>query len=68
MLVPLLSLAALLVAIALSVFSRLNVGLLGLGFAYALGVFGAGMKVREVSAGFPTSLLLTLLGLTLLCS
>ncbi len=66
MLVPLLSLAALLVAIALSVFSRLNVGLLGLGFAYALGVFGAGMKVREVSAGFPTSLLLTLLGLTLL--
>ena len=66
MLVPLLSLTALLVAIALSVVSRLNVGLLGLGFAYALGVFGAGMKVREVSAGFPTSLLLTLLGLTLL--
>ena len=66
MLVPLLSLAALLVAIALSIFSRLNVGLLGLGFAYALGVFGAGMKVREVSSGFPTNLLLTLLGLTLL--
>lgn len=66
MLVPLLSLAALLIAIALSIFSRLNVGLLGLGFAYALGVFGAGMKVREVGAGFPTNLLLTLLGLTLL--
>lgn len=66
MLVPLLSLAALLFAIALSIFSRLNVGLLGLGFAYALGVFGAGMKIREVNAGFPTSLLLTLLGLTLL--
>jgi di/tricarboxylate transporter len=66
MLVPLLSVAALLVAIALSIFSRLNVGLLGLGFAYLLGVFGAGMKLREVSAGFPTSLLLTLVGLTLL--
>ena len=52
MLVPLLSLAALLVAIALSVVSRLNVGLLGLGFAYALGVFGAGMKVREVPITF----------------
>ena len=66
MLVPVLSLVALLVAIALSIFSRLNVGLLGLGFAYALGVFGAHMTVREVSAGWPTSLLLTLIGLTLL--
>ena len=66
MLVPLLSLVALLIAIALSIFSRLNVGLLGLGFAYALGVFGAGMKIRDVNAGFPTSLLLTLIGLTLL--
>ena len=66
MLVPLLSLAALGVAIALSIFSRLNVGLLALGFAYALGILGAGMTVKQVNAGFPVNLLLTLLGLTLL--
>ncbi len=66
MLIPLLSLAALGVAIALSIFSRLNVGLLALGFAYALGILGAGMTVKQVNAGFPVNLLLTLLGLTLL--
>lgn len=62
----LLSLAALLVAIALSVFTRLNVGLLGLGLAYALGIGFVGMTAKEVSASFPNSLLLTVLGLTFL--
>jgi len=66
MLGPVLSLLALLVAIALSIFSHVNVGLLGLGFAYALGVFVLGMKTQQVSAGFPTGLLLTLVGLTFL--
>lgn len=66
MLGAILSLAALLTAIALSIFSRINVGLLGLGFSYALGVFFLHLKVKDVSAGFPTGLLLTLLGLTLL--
>lgn len=66
MLIPILSLAALGIAIAVSIVSQQNPGLLALLFAYGLGVLGAGLKVREVSAGFPTSLLLTLIGLTLL--
>lgn len=66
MLGAILSLAALLVAIALSIFSHINVGLLGLGFSYALGVFVLHLKLKDVSAGFPTGLLLTLVGLTLL--
>ena len=66
MLGPILSLAALLVSIILSIFTRINVGLLGLGFAYALGVFVLGLKTKDVSASFPTGLLLTLVGLTFL--
>ena len=66
MLGPVLSLVALLVAIALSIFSRINVGMLGLAFAYAIGGLLLGLPTRAVSAGFPTGLLLTLLGLTFL--
>lgn len=66
MLPALLSLAALLIAIALSVFSQLNVGLLGLGLAYLLGALLLGVPPREISASFPNGLLLTLLGLTFL--
>lgn len=66
MFTSLLSLAALLCAIVLSIFSRINVGLLGLAFAYMIGVGALGMKVREVNALFPANLLLTLLGLSLL--
>ncbi|HNF96148.1 MAG TPA: SLC13 family permease [Pseudomonadota bacterium] len=66
MLIPLLSVAALLCAIVLSMWSRLNVGLLALAFAYGLGVFGAQMSIRQVMAGFPVPLFLTVLSLTLL--
>lgn len=66
MLPAILSLAALLVAIALSVFSRLNVGLMGLGLAYLLGALLLGISPKEIAASFPSSLLLTLLGLTFL--
>lgn len=66
MLIPLLSVAALLCAIVLSMWSRLNVGLLALVFAYGLGVLGAKMTLRQVMAGFPVPLLLTVLALTLL--
>lgn len=66
MLIPVLSLVALGIAIAVSIVSRQNPGLLALLFAFGLGVFGAGLKVKEVTAGFPTSLLVTLIGLTLL--
>jgi len=63
-----LSLAALLVAIAISCFSRLNVGLLSIVLALVIGVGLGGMKVQAVVAGFPSNLFLTLTGVTLLFS
>jgi Na+/H+ antiporter NhaD/arsenite permease-like protein len=60
------SLLALLVAIALSVTSRLNVGVLAMAFAWIIGTTMAGLAPEQVAAGFPTSLFLTLTGVTLL--
>jgi len=60
------SLLALLTAIVLSMFSRINVGLLAIVAAWLIGVYGAGMKPDAVAAGFPASLFLTLAGATLL--
>ena len=60
------SLAALLVAIAVSCVSRANVGLLSIVLAVGVGCGLAGMKIGEVLAGFPVSLFLTLFGVTLL--
>ncbi|MEO7964907.1 MAG: C4-dicarboxylate ABC transporter, partial [Gemmatimonadaceae bacterium] len=62
----LVSLGALVVAIILSMTSRLNVGLLAIAFAWLIGVYVAGMKADAVMAGFPASLFLTLTGVTLL--
>ncbi|MEQ1758824.1 MAG: SLC13 family permease [Vicinamibacterales bacterium] len=61
-----LSLAALLVAIVLSCVTQLNVGILGLAFAWVLGVYIAGMPLNDVLAGFPVQLFLMLVGVTLL--
>ena len=60
------SLLALLVAIALSVTSRLNVGVLAMAFAWIIGTTMAGITPEQVAAGFPASLFLTLAGVTLL--
>jgi Na+/H+ antiporter NhaD/arsenite permease-like protein len=60
------SLAALLLAIVLSMFLRLNVGVLALALAWVVGVYIAGMKPEAVMAGFPANLFLTLTGVTLL--
>ena len=60
------SLLALLLAIVLSMFSRLNIGLLAIALAWLVGVFVAGMKAEAVMAGFPATLFLTLTGVTLL--
>lgn len=59
------SLAALVVAIILSMTSRLNVGLLAVAFAWILGVHVAGLKPDAVMGGFPVTLFLTLVGVTL---
>lgn len=61
-----LSLIALLVAIALSMASKLNVGVLAMAFAWLIGTYVAGFRPEQVAAGFPSSLFLTLAGVTLL--
>ena len=61
-----LSLIALLVAIALSMASKLNVGVLAMAFAWLIGVYVADFRPEQVAAGFPSSLFLTLTGVTLL--
>src|SRR5687767_2769451 len=59
------SLLALLLAIVLSFVSRVNVGLLALPLAWAVGAY-AGRPSDAVIGGFPTSLFITLAGVTLL--
>lgn len=64
--IGLLSLAALIFAIALSMFSRINIGIIAIALAWIVGVVVAGMKPEIVVAGFPSNLFLTLVGVTLL--
>ncbi len=61
-----LSLLALVLAIVLSMSTRINVGWVALAFAWLIGVYVAGLGVPAVMAGFPVSLFLTLAGVTLL--
>lgn len=61
-----LSLGALVVAMVVSCFSEINVGVLGLALAWIVGVYFGGMKIADVFGGFPVQLFLTLAGVTLL--
>jgi di/tricarboxylate transporter len=63
-----LSLVALAIAIVVSCTIRLHVGFLAIALAWIVGVYVADMSAREVMAGFPTRLFLTLAGVTLLFS
>jgi dicarboxylate carrier protein MatC len=63
-----LSVAALVVAIIVSCVTTLNVGVLSLALAWIIGVYVGHMPINTVIAGFPTSLFLTLTGMTLLFS
>src|SRR6059036_2673180 len=65
---PVLSIIAFAIAIIISCVSQINVGILSIAFAFIIGVFLGGMKVADVAAGFPTSLFLILVGVTLLFS
>ncbi len=60
------SVAALVLAVAVSCVSRLNVGVLSLALAWIVGVYIGGIPVNTVMAGFPGQLFLTLTGVTLL--
>lgn len=59
---------ALVVALAVSMTSRVNVGLLAISLAWMVGVYVAGLKPDVVIAGFPATLFITLAGVTLLFS
>ena len=61
-----LALLALVLAIGLSMTTRVNVGLVAISLAWAIGVFAAEMKADAVISGFPSSLFITLAGVTLL--
>jgi Na+/H+ antiporter NhaD/arsenite permease-like protein len=61
-----LSLAALILALILSMGTSVNVGLVALVLAWLVGVYAGGMRVEQVLAGFPVGLFLTLVGITLL--
>lgn len=60
------SLIALVVAIILSMTTRVNVGLVAIAFTWLIGVYLAGLRPDAIMAGFPVSLFLTLVGVTLL--
>lgn len=60
------SLAALTIAITLSMVTSVNVGVVSLAFAWIVGVYLGGMPVGTVIGAFPIQLFLTLVGVTLL--
>jgi di/tricarboxylate transporter len=60
------SVAALLLAVTLSCTTTINIGVLAMALALVVGVFIGGMTPAAVFAGFPTDLLITLIGVTLL--
>lgn len=62
------SIAALVVAVALSCTTTINVGVLSLALAWLVGVYFGGMSINTVLEGFPTALLVTLIGVTFLFS
>lgn len=63
-----LSVLALALAIIVSCFTSLNVGVLAMALAWVVGVYAGGMPVGTVLSGFPVPLFLTLVGMTLLFS
>lgn len=67
------SLAALLLVIVVSCTTTVNAGLLSIALAWILGIyvaaaFGTPLGMKDLVAGFPTDLFLTLVGVTLLFS
>ena len=64
--VALVSLLALLAVIVVSCFTPINIGVLSIALAFLIGHFLGGLPVRAIVGGFPASLCLTLIGITLL--
>ena len=64
--IALVAACALIIALVLSMISKINVGLIGLAAAWIIGVYVAGDKAEAVMQGFPVNLFLTLAGATFL--
>ena len=62
------SIGALILAVGLSCTTAVNVGVLAMALAWLVGVYLGGMSVATVLEGYPTTLLVTLIGVTLLFS
>ena len=60
------ALVALMLAIVLSITSRLNIGVIAIALAWLVGVYFQGLKPDVVIQGFPSGLFLTLAGVSLL--
>ena len=60
------SVAALIIAVTLSMVTTINVGIVCLAFAWIVGVLMGGMTVGDILDGFPTPLFVTLAGVTLI--
>jgi Na+/H+ antiporter NhaD/arsenite permease-like protein len=60
------SLLALLTAVTLSMFTKVNVGIVSLALAWIVGVYLGGLPLNTVIGAFPIQLFLTLIGVTLL--
>ena len=60
------SLAALVIAVTLSMVTKVNVGVVSLALAWIVGVYLGGMPLNTVIGTFPVQLFLTLAGVTLL--
>ena len=66
MTIQLLSICALVAAIAIGFFRKVNTGLMGIAFAFLIGHFLAGMSAKDIMAGFPLQLFLRLVGVSLM--
>ncbi|NWF70474.1 MAG: C4-dicarboxylate ABC transporter [Chloroflexi bacterium] len=66
--IALISLIALVIAIVISGFSRLNVGILAISFAWIIGFYLAGMTLSQILGAFPLGLATILFGITFLFS
>ncbi|MBL8162731.1 MAG: C4-dicarboxylate ABC transporter [Anaerolineae bacterium] len=66
--IELISLLALVAAVVISGFARLNVGILSIALAWLIGHYLAGMSLNSIQAGFPLNLATILFGITFLFS
>ena len=62
----LISLIALVIAVALTIWKDINLGITSLAFSLIIGVYFGGQPVKDLVSGFPTNILLMLAGTTYL--